>query len=437
MGSARILDGVPLLLYFVGVVLGVPVSTSSPATQKISPEIGVTTGKSLADSSTPTIESTSGLSEFEDECQFAWQRFLVDFDVHYDHDSERQKRRDIFCANWQKIRDHNLKFDLGVVSFKKGINKWSDLTFEEWKEKQTPKVMPEIASESSKEQQDKVNCQAAWEKFLIDFGAMYKNANETEKRRNVFCANWRAIVEHNVQYEKWAEPFKKDINQWTDHTNEERTSPAPEIPKEETTTSKIDNDDNICQAAWEKFLIDFKPTYQDDTETEKRQNIFCENFKSIHKHNIQYDLGNISFKKGINQWSDLTVEEWKNKQRPALNPEFSKIETTTKISVVKKDDNTCQAAWKKFLIDFGAKYQDETETEKRRTIFCDNWKAIQEHNVQFELGVESFKKGINQWSDLTVEEWKTKQRPNLAPEFSKEETTTKISKEKKYKKNVF
>lgn len=44
---------------------------------KISPEIGVTAGKSDADSSTPTIENTSGLSEFEEECQFAWQRFLV------------------------------------------------------------------------------------------------------------------------------------------------------------------------------------------------------------------------------------------------------------------------------------------------------------------------------------------------------------------------
>lgn len=99
--------------------------------------------------------------------------------------------------------------------------------------------------------------------------------------------------------------------------------------------------------------IDFKPSYQDDTETEKRRNVFCDNFKSIHKHNVQFDLGNISFKKGINQWSDLTVEEWKNKQRPAFNPEFSKVETTTKISKDKRDDNTCQTAWKKFLVIFG------------------------------------------------------------------------------------
>jgi len=67
-----------------------------------------------------------------------------------------------------------LKYDLGVVSFKKGINQWSDLTFEEWKEKQTPKVMPEIASESSKEERDKVNCQAAWEKFLVRLARLLK-----------------------------------------------------------------------------------------------------------------------------------------------------------------------------------------------------------------------------------------------------------------------
>ncbi|XP_039482320.1 uncharacterized protein LOC120445783 [Drosophila santomea] len=391
MSSALMLAVVPLILHLMGVAVGAPASTS-PAKPKLNSEIEVTTKESPTDSSTITSEPTSGLSAFEKECQFAWKKFLVDFDVHYDNNSELQMRRKVFCGNWQKVSDHNLKYDLGVVSFRKGINQFSDLTFEEWKEKQTPRLKPEITGELSMEESDKLNGQAAWEKLLIDFG-------------------------ENVKYEKWAEPLKKDIKQLTDLYLEDRPSPATEIFKKETTMStmsKIAEDDIKCQAAWEKFLIDFKPKYQDDNQAKKRRNIFCDNWNSIQMHNVQYDLGNISFKKGINQWSDLTVEEWKNKQRPAFNPEFSEVETTTKIS--KDVKGQCQAAWKKFLVDFKVKYQDDAETEKRRNIFCDNWKAIQEHNVQFDLGVESFKKGINQWSDLTVEEWKNKQRPNLAPE---------------------
>ncbi|XP_001975720.3 uncharacterized protein LOC6549160 [Drosophila erecta] len=345
MSSALILC---LILYLMGVAVGAPASTS-PEKPKLNLEIEVTAGES------PTDSSTSGLSEFEKECEIAWQKFLVDFDVHYKNDS----------------------------------------------------LKPEITKESAKDESD--DSQDAREKFLINFRSKHKDSFEAKRRRGVFCGNWRASLEGNVQYDKT-----------TDRAlgNQPRIHPAPEISKEEISTSKskINHDDNTCQAAWEKFMIDFKRKYEDDNETKQRRNIFCDNWNSIQKHNVQYDLGNISFRKGINQWSDLTVEEWKKKQQPDFNTELSKLENTTKIS---KDINTCQAAWNKFLIDFGPKYSDDTETKKRRNIFCDNWNSIQKHNVQYDLGNISFKKGINQWSDLTVEEWKSKQQPNLSPEFSR------------------
>ncbi|XP_043643862.1 uncharacterized protein LOC122613643 [Drosophila teissieri] len=298
MSSALMLAVVPLILHLLGVAVGAPASTS-PAMPKLNSDNEVNTGKSPTDSSTSTSEPTSGLSAFEEECQFAWQKFLIDYDAHYDNDSERQMRRKVFCGNWQKVRDHNLKYDSGAVSFRKGINQFSDLDFKEWKEKQTPRLKPEITGESFEEERDKLAGQAAWEKILIDFGA-------------------------NVQNEKWAEPLKKDIKKLTEIDLENRPTSAPGISKEEatTSTSKMDQDDIKCQAAWEKFMNDFKPRYQDDTEIEKRRIIFCNNWKAIQKHNLQFDLGVESFKKGINQWSDLTVEEWKNKQRPHIAPDF-------------------------------------------------------------------------------------------------------------------
>ncbi|KAH8365370.1 hypothetical protein KR084_012309 [Drosophila pseudotakahashii] len=423
MGTVVIIAGVPLILCLIGVALGLPAittTTDSPTGARIT---------------TQPVKTITAFSDGKGQCQSAWQKFLIDFDVQYENDSERQKRNKIFCINWQNIRDHNLQYDSGLQSFKKGINQWSDLTIEEWKEKQRPKFHPEmsgaeITTKASASVSDTVNCLSAWEKFLIDFERKYQDTTETEKRRNIFCDNWKAIQKHNVKYELGVESFKKGINQWSDLTieewkNKQRPILAPEFSKKEFTTemSKVDQNNIICEDAWKKFLIDFGAKYHDAVEVEKRRNIFCGNWKAIQEHNVKYELGVESFKKGINQWSDLTFEEWKNKQRPILAPEFPKKEFTTEISKVDQNNIICEDAWKKFLIDFGAKYHDAAEVEKRRNIFCGNWKAIQEHNVKYELDVESFKKGINQWSDLTFEEWKNKQRPILAPEFPIGETT--------------
>uniref|UniRef100_A0A6P4F2L5 Uncharacterized protein LOC108044927 n=1 Tax=Drosophila rhopaloa TaxID=1041015 RepID=A0A6P4F2L5_DRORH len=184
----------------------------------------------------------------------------------------------------------------------------------------------------------------------------------------------------------------------------------------------LSEDESQCQSAWKKFLIDFDVFYESVSEVEKRRNIFCENWKKIQNHNVQFELGVESFKKGINQFSDLTFEEWKEKQKSIVEPEFTNVEDTTDKSKV--DSIKCDVAWKIFLINFEAKYKDDAETDKRRIIFCENLRKIQDHNLQYELGVESFKKGINQFSDLTFEEWKAKQRPILNPEFSKETTST-------------
>ncbi|XP_043947821.1 uncharacterized protein LOC108029329 [Drosophila biarmipes] len=326
MGTVFIVVGVPLILGLQGAARSLPTFSviPSPATG-----IGVVDSSTDAEISKQSAKNTSAVSGGH-HCQSAWQKFLIDFNVHYENDFERQKRGNIFCKNWKNI--HNVQYESGLESFKKGINQWSDLTIEEWKEKQQPGIksnisQTEINTKATEDVRDNISCRAAWHQFLIEFGAKHYDAAETEKRRDIFCDNWKAVQGHNLQYE----------------------------------------------------------------------------------------LGIQSFRKGINQYSDLTTEEWKNKQRPSLAPEFSKNPFATDTS---NTNIKCQYAWEKFLIDFGAIYQDAAETEARQKIFCDNWKAIQNHNVQYELGVVSFKKGVNQWSDLTFEEWKNKQRPSLALQFS-------------------
>jgi len=58
----------------------------------------------------------------------------------------------------------------------------------------------------------------------------------------------------------------------------------------------------------------------------------------------------------------------------------------------------------KFLNEFGKKYDTLEETIKRYNIFAENYRYIEEHNAK----VSDYKLGVNQFADLTLEEFKAK-----------------------------
>ncbi|KAH8304402.1 hypothetical protein KR059_008291, partial [Drosophila kikkawai] len=435
------------------------------------PKIKATVGNNRTESAptTPGVELPSGFQE-EAECRADWQKFIVDFSVQYANDEEAQKRRNIFCANWQRIQEHNFQYEAGKVSFKKKINQWSDWTIEEWKDKQRPLLAPEFdkakpTTETSERDQTRIKCQAAWEKFLIDYAPKYENDAETEKRRSIFCDNWQRIQEHNVQYELGKVSYKESTNGWSDLTSEELKCQNPDSlppslkPSEnkteetivevgsqqvwfppnteepgtyvvKTDTSEDDKKGIKCQAAWEKFMIDYAPKYVNDVETEKRRSIFCDNWQRIQEHNVLYEAGKVSHKKSINQWSDLTFEEWKRMQEPSFPPNMetpgNKTEATVPQRFPERSQNRFPANMEEHgaYTDFSRKYENDEETEKRRSIFCDNWQRIQEHNVLYEAGKVYHKKSINQWSDLTFEEWKKMQEPSFPPNMETCENKT-------------
>lgn len=51
-------------------------------------------------------------------------------------------------------------------------------------------------------------------------------------------------------------------------------------------------------------------SYENSTEEDFRQSVFEENQKLIEKHNDRYKNGEVSFKMAINQFGDLTHEEF-------------------------------------------------------------------------------------------------------------------------------
>jgi C1A family cysteine protease len=72
--------------------------------------------------------------------ELAFKKFIVEYERHYDSDAEYQHRLAIFKANVKLIRDHNARTD---VTYTLGINKFADLTQEEFSQRFMGFKMPE------------------------------------------------------------------------------------------------------------------------------------------------------------------------------------------------------------------------------------------------------------------------------------------------------
>ena len=63
--------------------------------------------------------------------------------------------------------------------------------------------------------------------------------------------------------------------------------------------------------------------------------------------------------------------------------------------------------WLDFRRQFGRGYQSEEE-HFRRQVFADNLEYIKKQNAEFDAGRTKFRLGVNQFADLTNEEFRLK-----------------------------
>lgn len=66
-----------------------------------------------------------------------WSEFKTKFNRTYSA-SEELKRFEVFRANAEKIKAHNERYDMGLESFKIGMNRYGDLTYDEVVKIHTP-----------------------------------------------------------------------------------------------------------------------------------------------------------------------------------------------------------------------------------------------------------------------------------------------------------
>lgn len=70
--------------------------------------------------------------------------------------------------------------------------------------------------------------------------------------------------------------------------------------------------------------------------------------------------------------------------------------------------NQDQDAWSSFKQEHNKHYKNAAEEQKRKQIFEDNLKEVNEHNEQFKAGKVTYQKGLNEYSDLTNKEFQSR-----------------------------
>ncbi|XP_003513982.2 protein CTLA-2-beta isoform X1 [Cricetulus griseus] len=68
--------------------------------------------------------------------------------------------------------------------------------------------------------------------------------------------------------------------------------------------------DPSLDAEWEEWKMKFEKTYSPDEERYRRP-VWEEEKKKVEKHNAEYEQGKTSFFMGLNEFSDMTFEEFR------------------------------------------------------------------------------------------------------------------------------
>lgn len=72
-----------------------------------------------------------------------------------------------------------------------------------------------------------------------------------------------------------------------------------------------------------------------------------------------------------------------------------------------------------FQLKYSKNYANETEEMSRMENFLKNKHKIEEHNVKFINGLATFEMGLNEHSDLSTDEFKTKMKGFRKPDLPK------------------
>ncbi|XP_072399417.1 protein CTLA-2-alpha-like [Diabrotica undecimpunctata] len=85
--------------------------------------------------------------------------------------------------------------------------------------------------------------------------------------------------------------------------------------------AQVPDDDETAEEAWPKYKEKYNKSY-DEAEDAMRFALFKERFYKIKAHNKRYEAGEVTWREGLNEFTDWTEEQ---RNQPGLLPIDDKV----------------------------------------------------------------------------------------------------------------
>ncbi|XP_063700984.1 cystein proteinase inhibitor protein salarin-like [Culicoides brevitarsis] len=350
-----------------------------------------------------------------------WVAFKKFFKKTYEGE-EDAKRKAIYVQTKKEYAEHNKKYAAGEFSYPKKIGPFADHTKEEFDKTHTGVILPDELKNRHKRNAFEVPEGTSIDDEWIAYKKFFeKNYDEEEdaKRKAIYIQTKKDIEEHNKLFKAGEVSYSKGINQFADKTKDEfkKHSLGLKVPDSEQTRRKRGDkpfEETIAEGTsiddeWTAYKKHFNKNYDSD-EDAKRKAIYIETKKEIAEHQKLYKAGEVSYPKKIGPFADHTAEEFQKTHTGIIIPdelkERNKRETENKhFEETIAEGTPIDDEWVAYKKFFEKTYEGE-EDEKRKAIYVENKKKVQEHNKLYKTGEVSYSLGINQFSDKTEEEFK-------------------------------
>ncbi|XP_055297154.1 trophozoite cysteine proteinase-like [Sitodiplosis mosellana] len=401
-----------------------------------------------------TIANAFSIAEKND-----WAQYKVEHKKSYANDEEHDLRMNIFLRTRKKIAEHNKLFDEGLVTYEMGLNEFSDMTFEEFSatylgykpaanfrfnatlnyfegSHNTPaKKSVDWRQESAvTEVKYQGSCGACW--AFSATGAI--EGQNKIKHRKLVSLSEQNLIDCTYENNGCGIGTMNDAFQYVHNNggiNTEKTY------KYESAGDTADTQPRRCRynSRNSAAYVSGYRVIRQGNEAELQQAISTVGPISVafnapesmkdYKRGLYFDescdlemLDHAAVAVGYNEdpagkyyivknsWGITWGENGYIRMARDQNDNCGIAQAA--ISIEEKND------WEQYKVEHSKSYANDEEHDLRMKIFLQRRKKIAEHNKLFDDGLVTFTMGLNEFSDMTFEEFKAKMHKcRRAPKF--------------------